>query len=72
MKFKLSMFCLVTIFILSGFQSNENPDYIEYHKKITEAEILLSEEAFGDALIRYEQVFELYDFIFLRDYKVAS
>lgn len=45
---------------------------MEYHKQITEAEKLLSEEQFTDALVRYEQIFTLYDFVFLRDYKVAS
>jgi len=72
MKFKLIMFCLIPIIILTGSQANKSLDYLEYHKKIIEAEKLLSEGEFGDALIIYEQVFKLYDFVFLRDYKVAS
>ncbi len=72
MKFKLFIYCLVSVITSTSFQANENLDYVEYHKQIIEAERLLSEEEFGDALIRYEQVFKLYDFVFLRDYKVAS
>ena len=72
MKLKIIVLYLVTIFTFSGIQTNENLDYIEYHKQITEAEKLLSEEQFRDALVRYEQIFTLYDFVFLRDYKVAS
>lgn len=57
---------------LMGFRANEIPNYIEYHKQITEAETLLSGEKFGDAFIKYRQVFEQYDFVFIRDYKVAA
>ncbi|MEB8327979.1 hypothetical protein OO009_01320 [Flavobacteriaceae bacterium KMM 6897] len=71
-KFKFIVISLVTIVTSTGFQANDNLDYKEYHKQITEAEKLLSEEQFADALIRYEQIFTLYDFVFLRDYMVAS
>jgi hypothetical protein len=66
------MFFLVPIVAFTAFQANENPDYLEYHTQINEAERLLSEEEFGDALMRYGQVFKQYDFVFLRDYKVAT
>jgi hypothetical protein len=72
MKFKLFIYCLIPILTLTGFQANVDPDYIDYHKQIIEAERLLSEEEFSDALIRYEQVFKHYVFVFIRDYKVAS
>lgn len=72
MKFKLLLFFLVPIVSFTAFQANENPDYLEYHTQINEAERLLSEEEFGDALMRYGQVFKQYDFVFLRDYKVAT
>jgi len=66
------MFFLVPIVAFTAFQANENPDYLEYHTQINEAERLLSEEEFGDALMRYRKVFKQYDFVFLRDYKVAT
>lgn len=68
---KLMVSCFIPMITLMGFHANNNQDYIEYHKQITEAETLLSEEKFGDALTKYRQVFEQYDFVFMRDYKVA-
>lgn len=72
MKIKLFLFCLVPIIISSAFRTNESPNYMEYHKQIIEAERLISQEEFEDALIKYEQLFEIYDFVFIRDYKVAT
>ena len=69
---KFLVFCLIPIVTLKEFQVNENLDYLKYHVQINEVEILLSQEAFEDALIAYEQIFEIYDFVFLRDYKVAA
>ena len=71
-KFKQLVFPLLIVFALSGFQDDDSLDYREYHKQIMEVERLLCEEDFGEALVRYEQVFERYEFVFLRDYKVAS
>tara|TARA_R110000744_G_scaffold152199_9_gene266076 strand:+ start:2298 stop:2483 length:186 start_codon:yes stop_codon:yes gene_type:complete len=36
------------------------------------AEELISQEKYEDALTQYEKLFNEYDFIFLRDYKIAS
>ncbi|MEO1033366.1 MAG: hypothetical protein AAFX55_18400 [Bacteroidota bacterium] len=47
-------------------------DYNKYHSEIILAEELISQEKYEEALIRYEKLFSEYDFIFLRDYKVAS
>ena len=47
-------------------------DYNNYHSQIIVAEELISQEKYNDAIIRYEKLFNDYDFIFLRDYKVAS
>ena len=71
-KFKYLVICLITIVAFTGFQANENLEYEDYHKQIIEAEKFLSEEQFAKALVQYEQVFETYDFVFLRDFKVAS
>jgi hypothetical protein len=64
LKFKHIIIYLVPIIIFTGFQAKENLDYMEYHKQIIEAEKLLGEEQFADALVRYEQIFTLYDFVF--------
>lgn len=52
--------------------NNANDGYINYHELIIGAEELLSEEKFNEALLEYEAIFRSYDFVFLRDYKVAS
>ena len=72
MKFNLFIFCLSPIITLTGFQVSEDFNYLNYHEQVIEAERLISEGKFSDALIRYEEVFELYDFVFIRDYKVAA
>ena len=47
-------------------------DYNKYHSEIILAEELISQEKYKKALIQYEKLFNEYDFIFLRDYKIAS
>jgi len=47
-------------------------DYNKYHSKVILAEELISQEKYREALYKYEKLFNEYDFIFLRDYKVAS
>lgn len=69
---KFLVFCLISIVTLKEFQVNDHLDYLKYHAQINEVEILLSQEAFEDALIAYEQIFRIYDFVFLRDYKIAA
>ncbi|MBQ4804546.1 hypothetical protein J8L88_16920 [Aquimarina sp. MMG015] len=50
----------------------EDTYYNKYHSETILAEELISQEKFEDALLKYEKLFSEYDFIFLRDYKVAS
>lgn len=59
-------------YFLIGFQVSANPDYIVYHRQIMEVERLIAQGSYEEALTTYEQVFELYDFVFIRDYKVAA
>ncbi|WP_299521916.1 hypothetical protein [Winogradskyella sp.] len=47
-------------------------DHNSYHLEIILAEALVAQEKYEEALIRYEKLFNEYDFIFLRDYKIAS
>lgn len=59
---------------LSSFSGNVSgdEDYLEYHRKITEAENLIAEERYDEALSIYDNVISSYDFVFLRDFKVAT
>ena len=47
-------------------------DYWAYHEHINQAEKLISQENFQEALHVYDTVFHQYDFVFLRDYKIAA
>lgn len=47
-------------------------DYWRYHEQMNKAEKLISEESFQEALNLVQDVFKTYDFVFLRDYKIAA
>lgn len=74
MKLKLFTYLLFLfpLFAHKGVEKTNFKDYLHYHKQINEAERLISTEHFKEALYKYENVFDSYDFIFLRDYKVAA
>lgn len=46
--------------------------YQDYHDKVLEIEKRIIEEAYLPALNAYEDLFEEYDFVFVRDYKIAT
>lgn len=47
-------------------------NYKAYHEQINTAENLLVQEDFSKALAVYQTLIENYDFVFLRDYKIAT
>jgi hypothetical protein len=47
-------------------------NYASYHQQVIEAEKLIADERYKDALLVYENIFSTYDFIFLREYQVAT
>ena len=58
--------------LIPNFQANEKLDYTFYHKQVIEAEKFISSNNYEDAIKIYEELFEEYDFIFLREYQIAS
>ena len=66
--FLLSCFML----LCGGRQKAKNKDYVHYYKQATKAESLIVSEKFMAALLIYEELFSQYDFIFLREYQVAT
>lgn len=73
--FALSLF--LPVFELSQSFTAENQehgqrDYIDYHRTIADAEKLIAHQKYQDALSSYKRVFATYDFVFSRDYKVAT
>jgi hypothetical protein len=47
-------------------------DYLTYHRQVMSAEKLISSENFIGALKVYNELFSDFDFVFLRDYKIAT
>lgn len=50
----------------------DKPDYITYHRTIAHAHKLVAKQQFQEALTVYQQVFNTYSFVFLRDYQAAT
>lgn len=71
-KIPLIAVIILKTFILHGLASGQSQDYWKYHEQINEAEKRIGDEKFQEALNQYESVFEDYDFVFLRDYKIAA
>lgn len=73
MKFNLFPFLLyATIMTLAGMQEGKGQDYRKYNEQTIEAEKLIGKGRFLEALTTYDQLFQNYDFVFLRDFKIAS
>ena len=52
-------------------QADQN-DYTTYHQTIARAQPLIARKHYQEALALYKQVFDRYEFVFSRDYKVAT
>lgn len=69
----LTSFIILLPFLVSGQSSSAVPkDYWAYHEQINKAETLLADERFEEALKEYWEVFESYEFVFVREYKIAA
>ena len=47
-------------------------DYFQYHKQVLEIESLLAADQYQQALTKYDELFAIYDYVFLKDYKIAA
>ncbi|HEY2722045.1 MAG TPA: hypothetical protein VGI82_09995 [Chitinophagaceae bacterium] len=68
-------FILVTILAFGTFfklTAQKQTDYKNYHRDIIHAEELITDEKYSDALQIFEEVFDKYNYIFSKDYKVAA
>ncbi len=52
--------------------TGEHQYYEFYHQQVIKAETLIASENYTEALFLYEQLISDYDFIFLREYQIAS
>ncbi|MEO0339555.1 MAG: hypothetical protein AAF242_10105, partial [Bacteroidota bacterium] len=65
---------LLVLFIPIGLslRAQNQSNYKYYHQQVVEIETLIANEKFAPALSTYEDLFEQYDFVFRRDYQIAS
>jgi len=68
---KYLLFFIALVSISLALAENEN-DYLAYHQAIILAEERIADEKYGQALDIYAEVFNSYDFIFLKDYRIAT
>jgi hypothetical protein len=54
----------------SSDKSNE--DYTQYHDHVIEAELLIVDQKYAEALLMYEEILNAYDFVFLNEYQIAT
>ncbi len=58
--------------LLIAFKSVAQDNYLNYHLKVIECEQLIIEGKFTSAINSFETLFRQFDFLFLRDIKVAT
>ncbi|MEM9858440.1 MAG: hypothetical protein AAF843_13840 [Bacteroidota bacterium] len=62
----------IALFLNGSFSALAQENYLEYHQRVIQAEDLIASEKFQDALLTLEELFDNYEFIFLREYKLAA
>lgn len=72
MRALFSLLCLLSTILFGNPTTTKKQDYWEYHELINNAEKHISNENFKEALELYELTFASYDFVFIRDYKIAA
>ena len=60
------------VFHAFGLKAQNQAPYKDYYNEVIEAEVLITKKEYAKALKMLENVFDLYDFIFLTEYKVAA
>ncbi len=63
---------LLQLICYPALMGQDSKNYLSYHQRIDEAESAIADELYEEALVIYEQVIADYDFVFLRDMKVAT
>jgi len=68
----LFFLCICGSFITCKKQVSTLNDYMKYHAKVISAEDFISQKEFAEALEIYGHLSDRYQFVFLRDYKIAA
>ncbi len=69
---RLILLALIEALFCHAVLGQQLQDYDMYHKQVLLAEKLISQERFADALRFYDTLISTYDFVFLRDCKIAT
>lgn len=69
---KVRLHFLICFYITTVAFGQSKNDYNVYHQTVLKAEQQIASEKYTAALTLYEELFKVYDFVFLRDYQVAS
>ena len=72
MKSYLVILSFALILSTLSITFSDKKDYSKYHTEVYQAEELIVQQSFAEALNIYRGLFETYNFIFVRDYKVAT
>lgn len=72
MKLKITLIFLLALPLYSFAQLHSNLGYETYHRQIIKAEEWIADEKYAEAITALEAFFGDYNFVFLRDYKVAT
>ncbi|MBA4852153.1 hypothetical protein [Emticicia sp. BO119] len=71
-RIRLIVTIIINFCVGFGLAAQKQPDYLKYHQDIIKAEKLIINGKYTEALVAFEKVFDSYEYIFLRDYKVAA
>ncbi len=68
----IALFSLITLCWRPVNEINKTADYTIYHQRVIDVETLIASENYKAALDVYEALFGEYEFVFLRDYQIAT
>jgi hypothetical protein len=71
-RLKRSFLFALIVCTCSASAARDREGYLGYHRAVTRAEELITQKKYSAALAVFDSTFSRYDFIFLRDYKVAA
>lgn len=69
---KVLIHYLICFYVTATAFGQSKNDYTVYHQTVLKAEEQIASEKYAAALTIYEQLFNEYDFVFRRDYQIAS
>lgn len=69
----ISRLLWISCALLANVHLQAQPEnYMSYHQSVLDIEQLIASNQFNEALSRYDQLFQQYEFVFLEDYKIAA